>query len=577
MSLMQHFRKYRNSLLAAIIFAAFTLTCFGIYTSRTLQGDVNNHILAGEMFGTPAELKAHGIKPFFHGDGQTGWDGQFYYYMSNDILGIKDTASHIDSPSYRYQRIGLSLYVATLAALTGRDWVSPVAYFTGYFILLLVASFVGARLLELFGAHPRWVLVWALSIGTQITLFNALPDGAADAFLIIALGLLFSGRLAWSVVPFILSGLSREVYVLFPSFILLLYFLKAATRGEANGTGRIRSVVLELIHDNRYLLLLPGALALAWRFYITHHFGQSPSSQATGILGLPFAAWYDSISAAFSGRHPHVYGLNVSREIFSLLLFVLLVGLVILIAVRFLRNARWSAQPEMAGVAMATISLGGLYLCFGPTVMSLYTGYLKASAVFFFLIPLFLAINGVAGRMRTFATVFLITGWAFTTEYNLSSRVLEYSDNYEEFTQRSQASDMPPIACFDSYQARLEVKDIRLRPPTPLVRFFGGAYQVVLDVDVTNTGKYPFWSSKNTGGVFMSYQWLTSERKMVLDGIRSVIPGGLRPGETKRVSIISRVPRNVSAVLVPSPVQEGCSWFYVNNPAMSAGIKIEAN
>ena len=70
-----------------VIFILVTLFCFSFYLERTLKGDINNHILAGEMFGVPEELKERGIKPLYYGEGNTGWDGQFYYYMSNDILG----------------------------------------------------------------------------------------------------------------------------------------------------------------------------------------------------------------------------------------------------------------------------------------------------------------------------------------------------------------------------------------------------------------------------------------------------------------------------------------------------------
>ena len=77
-----------------VCFLLFTILSFWVYLERTLEGDINNHILAGEMFGTPSELVQKGIKPLYHGEGQTGWDGQFYYYMANDLLGLKDTAVH---------------------------------------------------------------------------------------------------------------------------------------------------------------------------------------------------------------------------------------------------------------------------------------------------------------------------------------------------------------------------------------------------------------------------------------------------------------------------------------------------
>ena len=101
-------RKNCNIFIVFAVFAIYTIGSFTIYLNRTLEGDINNHILAGEMFGMPKDIKARGIKPLYYGAGQTGWDGQFYYYKSNDIYGLKDTARYIDAPTYRYQRIGMS-------------------------------------------------------------------------------------------------------------------------------------------------------------------------------------------------------------------------------------------------------------------------------------------------------------------------------------------------------------------------------------------------------------------------------------------------------------------------------------
>ena len=178
------------------VFVIYQLLAFSAYLQGTLENDVNNHILAGEMFGVPEELKARGITPLYYGPGQTGWDGQFYYYIANDLLARKDTPSHIDAPSYRYQRPGMSLYAATIAALTGQAWVSPKTYLLSYFLLVLAATWIGGSLLSSRGQHASLILLWSLAVGTQITMFNALPDAAADSFLIVGLAALYSGRTA---------------------------------------------------------------------------------------------------------------------------------------------------------------------------------------------------------------------------------------------------------------------------------------------------------------------------------------------------------------------------------------------
>ena len=209
-----------------IIFSIYTLLSFTIYKERVLDGNINNHILSSQVFGTPKKILDHGILPLYQGGNELGWDGQFYYYMSNDLLGSQDTPNHVDRASYRYQRIGLPLYASIVARLMGENWVSPKVYFWSYFCLIIFATYFGGKLLAKFGGNSFFILFWSLSVGTQITLFNALPDAAADSFLIIALWLYFSNRIKLSVIFFAFSALSREVYVLFPSFIFLALFIE---------------------------------------------------------------------------------------------------------------------------------------------------------------------------------------------------------------------------------------------------------------------------------------------------------------------------------------------------------------
>lgn len=142
-----HARRMRILATAVAIAALYHIIAFSFYLHGTLEGQINNHILAGDMFGVPDALQQKGIKPLYYGPGRTGWDGQFYYYIANDLLGLKDTSEHIDASTYRYQRVGLSLYTAIVAALTGQDWVSPDTFFVSYFVLVLVATWFGAKLL----------------------------------------------------------------------------------------------------------------------------------------------------------------------------------------------------------------------------------------------------------------------------------------------------------------------------------------------------------------------------------------------------------------------------------------------
>ena len=50
--------------------------------------------LSADRDGVTDPEAAHGVRPRCHGRSPiTGWDGQFYYHVSNDLLGTQDTRS----------------------------------------------------------------------------------------------------------------------------------------------------------------------------------------------------------------------------------------------------------------------------------------------------------------------------------------------------------------------------------------------------------------------------------------------------------------------------------------------------
>lgn len=560
---------------AVVIFMFYTLLSFGIYCARTLHGDVANHILAAEMFGTPADLKAHGVKPMFTGPNVTGWDGQFYYYMSNDVLARKDTAAHIDAPSYRYQRVGLSLYAKTVATLAGRDWVSPRFFFVSYFLLILAATWVGSRLLARFGVNPALILFWSLSIGTQVTLFNALPDASADAFLILALAALFSGRTALSVIPFAMSALSREVYALFPAFILLFVLLEGVmARRVAQGWGAAVTGVLRQ-RERAWWLVVPCVVIVMWQIYVVQRFHIRPSEQAHGILGAPLASWYNYLVSGLKGQHLQVgSGTGAYCEAVSLIFFALILAAGLVIGIRFLlMRALPAGSAPMRGVAATVVAFTLLYACFGPTVMMHYSGYFKASAVFFFLLPLLL---GAGPRHRWLSGpvyVLLSLALLFTTVYNMRVRVLPYNGNADTITRMSTVTETRDFKCFDKFSARIKVNSLVIDEGTWITRMFGHAI-IIANVDLTNNSTDTFVTTRGAGSVNMGYHWVDEKNNAVVDGERSAIPGPLLPGQTANVNVYSVYPSGAGKTLSLklSPVQEGCTWFYLANPAVAEGF-----
>ena len=576
LELVKAFLKRTQYLWILLIFVAYTAISFGFYLARTLNGDINAHMLPAAMFGTPEALKAKGIKSFYYDPTQAGWDGQFYYYISNDIFARKDTPFHIDAPSYRYQRVGLSLYAKLIAKLTGQSWVSPKTFIASYFALILIATIFGAKLFERVNLPPILILIWSLGVGTQITLFNALPDAAADAFLILALYAFSSRKYGLSAIPFIFSALSREVYVLFPSIAFLVLALQSST-GNGSFIDKSRNALHFLFRPSKaHWLLLPGVISVAWLAFIIHRFGIKPSDQAHGILGLPMAAWYEYFRSGITGHHKLLGADDWSYiEALCLFLFALILASAALLSLRVIAlGNRASALGMMIGAVSLIFSV--LYACFGPTVIMHYTGYFKAVGVFFLSIPLLLNFGHCPAVVRKSVMGLLFASLAASSYYNFSIRILPFAAADDKYTKMSSVTGSDRTECFGEYSYAVKVNEVSVLNQSLINQIFGkGDKIIVVDLTLKNTGEIPYISTRGFGSVFMSYHWIDSNGNVIIDGVRSALPGTLMPGTEARVQVFSPIPVSSQQLrMILSPVQEGCAWFYMATGESSSAIKI---
>ncbi|WJV54603.1 hypothetical protein PCO85_03905 [Prodigiosinella aquatilis] len=560
-----------------VIFAAvICMTTMSVYMKGTLNGNINYFFLPAKMFGVPTELAQKGIEPLFYGKNESGWDGQFYYYISNDLLGLKDIPKHIDVPAYRYQRIGLPLYAAFVAFITGHSWVSPEVYYFSYLGLVLVAVWAIGRIMSMRNGWVFTGIAWVAGVGTQITLLNGLPDAAADAFLIVGtLALLKSKRwLGVGAFLIMMSVLSRESYVIFPVFFLAFLLLKRLIEYPSKDWV---NVLLREIRSRVFLALcVPVIVFLIWQIYLRHHFGFAPSEQTVGILGLPFKEWWIALHAGLSGHHYLVSaGIQSYLEAASLICFMLLLIMVIFFASKVL--IKYQEKPEwIVALAGGAVIMSLLYLCFGRTVMMYYTFYMKAANVFIFLIPLFVAEANISTSKRYLVYTLLVGIVAVTSGYLWKYKIaFEANSGYSRFTRVADVTRTAEAKCLVHYDATVQLtglEDVQVSNSFP---FMKGPRVEVFWVNLTNHSGEPFVSLAGKGSVNMSYQWLSADTHVVVkEGIRSYIPEGIKDGETVSVPIVVLFPTAAgNYILRLSPVQEGCEWFYNANPHSAQDVR----
>lgn len=555
-------RPFLVSLAVATI-AALYLFC---YMGGEIRGNINWHVLPGAMFGVPEEIAAKGFEPLYLYPGETGWDGQFYYYISNDLLAQKDTAEHIDADAYRYQRIGLPLLAKSLSVILGKSWVSPTVYYLASFIIVVTATYVLSVWIQIQGFSPWISLFWGVGIGTQLTLLNGLPDAAADGLLILSIVSYLSQNPILYCIFITLAALSREAYILIAGFILL--FTLAHNLYGFNLYG-FRELNWKRLIKQTIIFTLPCVIFVAWQIYLKATFAVSPREQATGILGYPFWEPLKFFFAAITLKH-QIFGehlIGAYMEAFSIAAYCLLMGLGFWSLIEAWRNR--SGLNEKTIVVLSFFPILFLYLFFGPTVMMHYTGYMKAANILFFLIPFGYILS--RRSIPRLVMISLVLTSLFFSCYLMADRVIRVSVpstvyQYSKYPADMDQNVVETQSCLKEYSSKVEIVGIEDFYANPVFAMIQGKKEYkVFDLKLSNLTSETFKMARGTGGVRLSYQWLNAETKEVaLDGIRSFLPTPLLPDEEIAQKAVVEFPQSPGDyILRLSPVQEECAWFYL--------------
>lgn len=401
-----------SPLLISMIFIFCVTHAFSTYLYTSLKGDINFHILSAERFGLPSYIKEKGVESLYSGPIETGWDGQFYYLIANDIFCKKGTENYLDNPSYRYKRVGFSLYSYIISKIFFQDWVSPQFYFITYFILILISQLMLMYIFIHLNMNPVFSLLWSLSVGTLLTLFNALPDAAADSFLIIGMFLYLKQRSNLSIIPFVFAGLSRETHSILPIFLAAAQLLN----NNSSHPNKLRVIVSNL------KFFIPAIITFFWHLLVSVKLGATSNIVDDGILNMPFVTIIKTIAQTANGVHPILNNLDyIFFEKECLILFLMILCISLARAVILLINFKQQNAFSIA-IAMFTISLATLFLSLGPTVIKHYTGYMKVFSIFFILTVIIFK-NTTARFVNYFLLIqlFLISNY-----YNWISRINPY-------------------------------------------------------------------------------------------------------------------------------------------------------
>ena len=397
--------KYSISLIIASI---ALISFFQGYMDQNLGGDINLYALTSAMFGMPSHLMENGERFTYVMAGETGWDGQFNYYIANDLLNNLGTSEHVDNPAYRWARPGLAILAFISSKALGMEYISQ-AYFA---IVTLTITIIGITALTYITMKSRLspilIFAWALFPGQLITTFSGLSDSCADSFfaIYIALYLGYAKRITrehrkvrkadefmWTVtlsLAGLICVLSREIYLIFFMVCLLIkaieyLFSKTILTDEIPKKFSMQKL--------RRIAIIPSLVAtlgyLSYNHFNYLRFG--PKNPGTVVTKNPLTTLkylycnFNECDLAIPSNSSH-YGLGHGLSLMTHT-FLLFLGLTIGIAALAytFKKFRQTNKLYLGRLLSLEISIFimiacSVYFFFGSTVLFDWTGFIKADS-----------------------------------------------------------------------------------------------------------------------------------------------------------------------------------------------------
>ena len=402
-------KKAVNKYSISLIIASVALVAlFQGYMDQNLGGDINLYALTSAMFGMPSHLIENGERFTYVMAGETGWDGQFNYYIANDLLNNQGTAAHIDNPAYRWARPGLSFLAFISSKILGLEYISQ-AHFAIVTVGITILGITALTYITMkSGLSPLLIFAWALFPGQLITTFSGLSDACADSFfaIFIALYLGYALRtiraqkkvrrfdeLMWTLAlsfAGVLCVLSREIYLIFFMVCLLLKGMEYVFSKAIMTSNIPKKFLMPRI---RKILIVPSLVTTLGYLTYNHlnylrfgarNAGTVVTKNPLTTLRYLYCNFNDCDLAIPSNSSHYGLGHGLSLMAHTFLLFLGLTIGIAAIAYTF-KIFRQTNKLFLGRLLSLEISIFVMLAClvyffFGPTVLFDWTGFIKADS-----------------------------------------------------------------------------------------------------------------------------------------------------------------------------------------------------
>jgi hypothetical protein len=339
-----------DSIMVAIVVGGFFAALMTSRLNSDYAGNYSGFLQLGKSFVDQSPLFAgrDDLKETLRlRDG--GYDGQFMYAMAFDpfLTTFKDNPIRynevVDTPPYRYTRIGFSL-LTKLFALNQPLW------FPRTMIWLILASHVAGAvalgaLVRYHGGHPAWALLYATVPGYLQSLNTGLPESIAGAGMLTGILLVILAERSSTAPPSVLAAPPASALAMPKSRYALASLVFACTLlVRETSVIVVVAMTLWLWLSKRewrggFVVGLSVVVLVAWRAFITWRlfpaFGIDTFLYTPGNVVFPFKGMIDLW--AVIGRGEYFMGfpaLSVAGRVFPVILAMALVVSVALFVMR---------------------------------------------------------------------------------------------------------------------------------------------------------------------------------------------------------------------------------------------------
>lgn len=490
------------------------------------------------IFGLSESETVQGLTPLYRNYGEEyGFDGQFYYRISNDLFIRHDVKLHLDAPSYRYARIFPPAFARLLSVFLFSRYVTPGIYYLAMLMLYAVGVFSLASYLHHHGSPVWYVLPWALFFGVQYALVTGAVDAAGDALLISACVLAFERRRTW-IYALCMSAtvLTRDTYAVIALGFLILHIASAVKNKKYNAL---------------FAYSLPPIAGGSWEVYVRSRLQAFPLSEMLRLVNLPFAAFFVTAKFWATARFAST---ETRYNLLALLVYLIMV--LAAVAIFLSLSVRRAVFAPLFAYTL-------ILCCLGHNVMDSDTNYLRVSSVALGLLAL--ALPCTSGRWRALCVSTLIgTGLAsllLLNRYDLRAQIAP------PVIYNSSLSGAPHKQRRLDFSCDLRPVSIAVRPDVtiPIGWAFATPYFAV-QIHGRNLSETLFPKNRDSAGkaTFLAYHWLQPDGTLIpdLDSLRSSLPRDVLPGEEWTGRVLVLPPKRAGSYLLRiSPLDEGETDF----------------